>query len=68
MTGGMGRKNLTAFYRDHFIFSCVSNAPRHRHPLPPLNFSYRNPADIALETISRTVGADRIIGPSMPDI
>jgi len=41
MTGGVGRKNLTAFYRDHFIFS--------------------NPPDTALKTVSRTVGADRIV-------
>lgn len=24
MTGGVGRKNLTAFYRDHFIFALVT--------------------------------------------
>ncbi|KAF8897177.1 hypothetical protein BD779DRAFT_355063 [Infundibulicybe gibba] len=41
MTGGMGRENLTAFYRDHFIFA--------------------NPADVALNPISRTIGPDRII-------
>jgi carboxymethylenebutenolidase len=42
MTGGVGREALTAFYRDHFIFS--------------------NPDDASLQVISRTVGADRIIG------
>ncbi|KAF8519735.1 NTF2-like protein [Hysterangium stoloniferum] len=41
MTGGIGREKLSAFYRDHFIFS--------------------NPPDTALEPVSRTVGADRII-------
>lgn len=41
MTGGIGRQNLTAFYRDHFIFA--------------------NPADTELETVSRTVGPDRIV-------
>ncbi|PPR02471.1 hypothetical protein CVT24_002020 [Panaeolus cyanescens] len=41
MTGGIGRKLLTEFYRDHFIFS--------------------NPADARLETISRTIGADRVV-------
>ncbi|KAG7450929.1 uncharacterized protein BT62DRAFT_928212 [Guyanagaster necrorhizus] len=41
MTGGIGRQNLTAFYRDHFIFA--------------------NPADTDLETVSRTVGPDRIV-------
>ncbi|KAF7331764.1 hypothetical protein MKEN_00056300 [Mycena kentingensis (nom. inval.)] len=41
LTGGIGRKQLTAFYRDHFIFS--------------------NPADTALQTISRTVGSDRVV-------
>lgn len=42
MTGGIGRVALTAFYRDHFIFS--------------------NPDDARLRTVSRTVGADRIVG------
>jgi hypothetical protein len=42
MVGGIGREQLTAFYRDHFIFS--------------------NAADSALETVSRTIGADRVIG------
>jgi carboxymethylenebutenolidase len=41
LTGGIGRANLTAFYRHHFIFS--------------------NPADAALELVSRTVGIDRIV-------
>lgn len=41
MTGGVGRENLTAFYRDHFIFS--------------------NPEDARLQTISRTVGSDRVV-------
>lgn len=26
MTGGIGRENLTAFYRDHFIFSNPQDA------------------------------------------
>ncbi|KAF8911887.1 hypothetical protein CPB85DRAFT_1302927 [Mucidula mucida] len=41
MTGGIGRKSLTNFYRDHFIFA--------------------NPADTRLETVSRTIGADRVV-------
>ncbi|KAK7061348.1 hypothetical protein R3P38DRAFT_2828995 [Favolaschia claudopus] len=41
LAGGVGRKQLTAFYRDHFIFN--------------------NPADARMETISRTIGPDRII-------
>ncbi|GLB33427.1 putative lea domain protein [Lyophyllum shimeji] len=41
MTGGVGRENLTAFYRDHFIFS--------------------NPSDLEMQTISRTVGPDRVV-------
>ncbi|KAK4040685.1 hypothetical protein C8A01DRAFT_15497 [Parachaetomium inaequale] len=41
LTGGIGRAKLTAFYRDHFIFS--------------------NPADAALELVSRTVGIDRVV-------
>ncbi|CAA7259479.1 unnamed protein product [Cyclocybe aegerita] len=41
MTGGVGRENLTKFYRDHFIFS--------------------NPADARLETVSRTIGPDRVV-------
>ncbi|KIY70017.1 hypothetical protein CYLTODRAFT_348516 [Cylindrobasidium torrendii FP15055 ss-10] len=41
MTGGIGRKALTEFYRDHFIFV--------------------NPPDTTLESISRTVGADRLV-------
>jgi len=41
MTGGIGRENLTVFYRDHFIFT--------------------NPADVALEVISRTVGPNRVV-------
>ncbi|KAG6918238.1 hypothetical protein DXG01_015831 [Tephrocybe rancida] len=38
---GVGRENLTAFYRDHFIFS--------------------NTPDAAMQTISRTVGPDRVV-------
>ncbi|RDB20497.1 hypothetical protein Hypma_012461 [Hypsizygus marmoreus] len=41
MTGGIGREKLTAFYRDHFIFS--------------------NPADAAMQIVSRTVGPDRVV-------
>ncbi|KAG6809762.1 hypothetical protein H0H92_014821 [Tricholoma furcatifolium] len=41
MTGGVGRAELTAFYRDHFIFA--------------------NPPDASMQTISRTVGTDRVV-------
>ncbi|PHH68733.1 hypothetical protein CDD83_5997 [Cordyceps sp. RAO-2017] len=41
MIGGRGRSQLTAFYRDHFIFS--------------------NPPDTEMESISRTVGPDRVV-------
>ncbi|EIM79786.1 uncharacterized protein STEHIDRAFT_135598 [Stereum hirsutum FP-91666 SS1] len=41
MTGGIGRKALSAFYRDHFIFA--------------------NPADTSMQTVSRTVGPDRVV-------
>ncbi|PFH52573.1 hypothetical protein AMATHDRAFT_74056 [Amanita thiersii Skay4041] len=41
MTGGIGRAQLTAFYRDHFIFS--------------------NPEDTELQTVSRTIGSDRVV-------
>ncbi|KAJ7499343.1 NTF2-like protein [Mycena latifolia] len=41
LAGGIGRKQLTAFYRDHFIFN--------------------NPKDTAMQSISRTVGSDRVV-------
>lgn len=41
MTGGVGRKALFEFYRDHFIFS--------------------NPDSAELTTVSRTIGADRVV-------
>ncbi|KAI1112389.1 hypothetical protein F5Y14DRAFT_422025 [Nemania sp. NC0429] len=41
LTGGVGRAELSRFYRDRFIFS--------------------NPADAALELVSRTVGVDRVV-------
>ncbi|KAF7354940.1 hypothetical protein MSAN_01408900 [Mycena sanguinolenta] len=41
LAGGIGRKQLSAFYRDHFVFS--------------------NPKDTSLQTISRTVGSDRVV-------
>ncbi|KAJ7762802.1 NTF2-like protein [Mycena maculata] len=41
LAGGIGRKQLSAFYRDHFIFN--------------------NPKDTRMETISRTVGSDRVV-------
>nr|GAT46223.1 predicted protein [Mycena chlorophos] len=41
LAGGIGRKNLSAFYRDHFVFS--------------------NPRDTVLQSVSRTVGGDRVV-------
>ncbi|KAF7301599.1 hypothetical protein MIND_00725400 [Mycena indigotica] len=41
LAGGIGRKQLSAFYRDHFIFN--------------------NPKDTRLQSISRTVGSDRVV-------
>lgn len=41
ITGGIGRRRLTDFYRHHFVFN--------------------NPADTAMELVSRTVGIDRVI-------
>ncbi|KAJ7162634.1 NTF2-like protein [Mycena crocata] len=41
LAGGIGRKQLSAFYRDHFIFN--------------------NPKDTRMQSISRTVGADRVV-------
>ncbi|KAJ6567291.1 NTF2-like protein [Mycena vulgaris] len=41
LAGGIGRKQLTAFYRDHFIFN--------------------NPKDTEMQSISRTVGSDRVV-------
>ncbi|KAJ7265855.1 hypothetical protein B0H12DRAFT_173017 [Mycena haematopus] len=41
LAGGMGRKQLTAFYRNHFVFS--------------------NPKDTWLQSLSRTVGSDRVV-------
>ncbi|KAJ7367871.1 NTF2-like protein [Mycena albidolilacea] len=41
LAGGIGRKQLSAFYRDHFVFS--------------------NPKDTRMQTISRTVGSDRVV-------
>ncbi|KAJ6516311.1 NTF2-like protein [Mycena sanguinolenta] len=41
LAGGIGRKQLSAFYRDHFVFS--------------------NPKDTSLQSISRTVGSDRVV-------
>jgi carboxymethylenebutenolidase len=58
MTGGIGRKALAEFYRDHFIFSYV------HHPLPA-NLAaltwFRNPVSAELVTVSRTVGPDRVV-------
>ena len=58
MTGGMGRKNLTAFYRDHFVFWYV---PLSRHGSHALIYD-SNPPDTALNPISRVVGPDRVVG------
>ncbi|KAF7330791.1 hypothetical protein MVEN_02418300 [Mycena venus] len=41
LAGGIGRKQLSAFYRDHFVFN--------------------NPKDTWMQTISRTVGSDRVV-------
>ncbi|KAJ7477156.1 NTF2-like protein [Mycena galericulata] len=41
LAGGIGRKQLSEFYRDHFIFS--------------------NPKDTRMQSISRTVGSDRVV-------
>ncbi|KAJ7067945.1 NTF2-like protein [Mycena amicta] len=41
LAGGIGRTQLSAFYRDHFIFS--------------------NPKDTWMQSISRTVGSDRVV-------
>ncbi|KAJ6510253.1 NTF2-like protein [Mycena vitilis] len=41
LAGGIGRKQLSAFYRDHFIFN--------------------NPKDTSMQSISRTVGSDRVV-------
>ncbi|KAJ7781662.1 NTF2-like protein [Mycena metata] len=41
LAGGVGRKQLSAFYRDHFIFI--------------------NPKDASMQTISRTIGSDRVV-------
>ncbi|KAJ6627397.1 hypothetical protein B0H10DRAFT_1994276 [Mycena sp. CBHHK59/15] len=41
LAGGIGRKQLSSFYRDHFIFS--------------------NPSDTEMQSISRTVGSDRVV-------
>lgn len=60
MTGGVGRKNLTAFYRDHFIFALVARTILViQHSDVTL---FRNPADATTQTISRTVGPDRVVG------
>ncbi|CAK5276090.1 unnamed protein product [Mycena citricolor] len=57
LAGGIGRKNLTAFYRDHFVFKCVLKSPRATRSLN----SGSNPDDTRLQTISRTVGTDRVV-------
>ncbi|KAJ7122859.1 hypothetical protein C8R44DRAFT_784708 [Mycena epipterygia] len=41
LAGGIGRKQLSAFYRDHFVFN--------------------NPKDTSMQSISRTVGSDRVV-------
>ncbi|KAJ6543844.1 hypothetical protein B0H19DRAFT_288057 [Mycena capillaripes] len=41
LAGGIGRKQLSAFYRDHFVFN--------------------NPKDTRMQSISRTVGSDRVV-------
>jgi len=41
LAGGVGRKQLSAFYRDHFVFN--------------------NPKDTRMQSISRTVGSDRVV-------
>ncbi|EAU84292.2 dienelactone hydrolase [Coprinopsis cinerea okayama7 len=60
MTGGVGRENLTRFYRDHFIFSCVSPLDSQTHESVYGAVRNRNPADARLQVISRTVGPDRV--------
>ncbi|KAG6889043.1 hypothetical protein C0995_004326 [Termitomyces sp. Mi166 len=55
MTGGVGRENLTTFYRDHFIFSSVTyDYQRHRRSTDDLY--------AAMQVVSRTLGPDRIVG------
>lgn len=63
MTGGIGRKALSAFYRDHFIFAyALSNRFDPPNTLLP-SFQYlSNPADTRMQTVSRTVGPDRVVG------
>ncbi|PNY28980.1 Uncharacterized protein TCAP_01100 [Tolypocladium capitatum] len=60
MAGGMGREQLTAFYRDHFIFWYP---PRPRRPQSSRRMTYvaSNPPDTALQPLSRTIGPDRIV-------
>lgn len=59
MTGGMGRKNLTAFYRDHFVFWYIRPLCHSLdHPLTARS----NPPDTKLNPISRVVGPDRVVG------
>jgi hypothetical protein len=60
MTGGIGRKNLTVFYRDNFIFRCAQPA-LWGHPSFSDKSTCSNPRDARLELISRTVGSDRIV-------
>ena len=64
MTGGVGREALTAFYRDHFIFSLVIFFCSGYSNFRLMSIS-RNPADARLEVVSRTVGPDRVVGKSI---
>jgi carboxymethylenebutenolidase len=62
MTGGIGRKALSEFYRDHFIFSYVlPRLPGHLGKGEADFSSFRNPAGAELVTVSRTVGPDRVV-------